>query len=41
VVQPHTCMSNKEKENHQQLTARYLGHHILGLVDNNKEILVS
>jgi hypothetical protein len=41
VVQPHTCLSNKGKENHQQLTARYLARHILGLIDNNNDILVS
>jgi len=41
VVQPHTCLSNKAKENHHQLTARYLARHILGLVDNNNDILVS
>jgi hypothetical protein len=41
VVQPHTCLSNKGKENHQQLTSCYLGRRILGLVDNNNDILVS
>jgi hypothetical protein len=41
VVQPHTCMDNKGKENHQQLTARYLARCILGLVDNNNDISVS
>ena len=41
VVQPHTCLSNKGKENHQELTARYLARRILGLVDDNNEILVS
>jgi UDP-N-acetylglucosamine:LPS N-acetylglucosamine transferase len=41
VVQPHTCLSNKGKENHQQLTARYLAHRILGLIDNNNDILLS
>jgi hypothetical protein len=40
VVQPHTCLSNKEKENHQQLIARYLAHYILGLVDYNNDISV-
>jgi hypothetical protein len=40
VVQPHTCLSNKEKENHQQLIARYLAHCILGLVDYNNDISV-
>ena len=41
VVQPHTCLSNKRKKNQQQLTARYLTHRILGLVNNNNDILVS
>ena len=41
VVQPHTCLSNKGKENHQQLTARYLAHRILGIVDNNNNISMS
>ena len=40
-VQPHTCLSNKGKENHHQLTARYLAHRILGLVDDNNDISVS
>jgi len=40
VVQPHTCLSNKGKENHHQLTARYLARRILGL-DNNNDISVS
>jgi hypothetical protein len=37
VVQPHTCVDNKEKENHQQLTARYLARCILGLIDKNNQ----
>ena len=41
VVQPHTCLSNKGKEDHQQLTARYLAHRILGLIDDNNDISVS
>ena len=41
VVEPHTCLSNRGKENHQQLTARYLARRILGLVDNNNDISVS
>ena len=41
VVQPHTCLSNKGKENHQQLTTCYLARRILGLVDDNNDILVS
>ena len=41
MVQPHTCLSNKGKENHQQLTACYLTHRILGLVDDNNDISVS
>jgi hypothetical protein len=41
VVQPHTWISNKGKENHHQLTARYLARRILGLVDNNNDISVS
>ena len=41
VVEPYTCLDNRGKENHQQLTARYLGHHILGLVDDNNDISVS
>ena len=34
VVEPHTCLTNRGKENHQQLTARYLARRILGLVDD-------
>ena len=41
VVEPHTCLSNKGKENYQQLTTRYLGYRILGLVDDNNDISVS
>ena len=41
VVEPHTCLSNRGKKNHQQLTARYLAHRILGLVDDNNDISVS
>ena len=41
VVEPHTCLDNRGKKNHQQLTARYLAHRILGLVDDNNNILVS
>jgi hypothetical protein len=41
VVQPHTCLSNKGKENYQQLTACYLARRILGLIDNNNDISVS
>ena len=41
VVQPHTCMDNKGKENHQQLNACYLARRILGLVDDNNDIYVS
>ena len=41
MVQPHTCISNKGKENHQQLTTHYLVHRILGLIDNNNNISVS
>ena len=41
MIQPHTCLSNKGKENHQQLTARYLARRILGLVDDNNDISVS
>jgi hypothetical protein len=41
VVQPHTCISNKGKENHHHLTARYLARRILGLIDNNNDISVS
>ena len=41
VVEPHTCLSNRGKENQQQLTARYLVRHILGLVDDNNDISVS
>ena len=41
VVEPHTCLDNRGKENHQQLTAHYLAHRILGLVDDNNDILVS
>jgi hypothetical protein len=41
VVQPHTCLSNKGKKNHQQLTARYLACRILRLIDNNNDISMS
>ena len=41
VVKPHTCLTNRGKENHQQLTARYLARRILGLVDDNNDISVS
>jgi hypothetical protein len=41
VVQPHTCMDNKGKENHPHLTACYLAHRILGLVDENNDVSVS
>ena len=41
VVQPHTCLSNKGKENYQRLTTHYLARRILGLVDNNNNISVS
>ena len=41
VVEPHTYLSNRGKANHQQLTARYLAHRILGLVDDNNDISVS
>ena len=41
MVQPHTCLSNKGKENHQQLIARYVARRILGLIDDNNDILVS
>jgi hypothetical protein len=34
-------MDNKGKENHPQLTARYHTRRILGLVDENNDILVS
>jgi hypothetical protein len=41
VDQPHTCMSNKGKEEHPQLTARYLACRILGLVDEDNDVSVS
>jgi hypothetical protein len=41
VVQPHTCLDNKRKEYHPQLTARYLARRILGLVDKNNDVSVS
>ena len=41
MVEPHTCLSNRGKENNQQLTACYLARHILGLVDENNDISVS
>ena len=41
MVEPHTCLSNRGKENHQQLTVRYLARHILGLLDDNNDISVS
>ena len=41
VVEPHTCLDNRGKENHQQFTTRYLARRILGLVDDNNDISVS
>ena len=41
MVEPHTCLSNRGKENHQQLTACFLVRRILGLVDDNNDISVS
>ena len=41
VVEPHTCLTNRGKENHQQLTARYLARRILGLIDDNNYISMS
>ena len=41
VVEPHTCLDNRGKENHQQLTTCYLARRILGLVDDNNDISVS
>ena len=41
MVKPHTCLTNTGKENHHQLTARYLVRHILGLIDDNNDISVS
>ena len=41
VVKPHTCLDNRGKKNHQQLTACYLARRILGLVDDNNDISVS
>jgi hypothetical protein len=41
VDQPHTCMSNKGKEEHSQLTARYLARRILGLIHEDNNISVS
>jgi hypothetical protein len=38
---PTPYMDNKGKENHQQLTARYLVRRILGLIDNNNDVSVS
>ena len=38
VVEPHTCLNSRGKENHQQLTTRYLAHHILGLIDDSNDI---
>ena len=38
VVKPHTCLTNRGKENHYQLTARYLARRILGLIDDNNDI---
>ena len=38
VVEHHTCLINRGKENHQQLTARYLVRRIFGLVDDNNDI---
>ena len=40
-IEPHTCLDNRGKENHQQLIARYLIRCILGLVDDNNNISVS
>jgi len=41
VVQPHTCLSNEGKEGHAQLSAPYLAHCILGLVDEDSDVSVS
>ena len=41
MVQPHTCLSNEGKEGHAQLSAPYLAHCILGLVDEDSDVLVS
>ena len=41
VVEPHTFLTNRGNENHQQLTACYLARRILGLVDDNNDISVS
>ena len=41
MVEPHTCLTNRGKENHHQLTACYLARRILGLVDDNNDISVS
>ena len=41
VVEPHTCLDNRGKENHQQLIARYLARRILELVDDNNDISLS
>ena len=41
MVQPHTCSSNQGQDDHPQLTARYLAHRILGLVDEDNDISVS
>ena len=41
VVEPHSCLINRGKENCHQLIARYLPRRILGFVDANCDVLVS
>ena len=41
MVQPHTCLSNEGNEGHAQLSAPYLAHRILGLVDEDSDLSVS
>ena len=41
MVQPHTCLSNEGNEGHAQLSAPYLAHRILGLVDEDSDVSVS
>ena len=38
VVEPHTFLTNRGKENYDQLTACYLARRILGLIDDNNDI---
>jgi hypothetical protein len=40
IVQPHECLSAQAKQNHPQLTAKYLAWRILGIVKRDSETSV-